>query len=290
MKADELRSAIDSREDVEWDVAEEAVEAESRLGYLPSEGVPPLEEQEALAAQAAAASPPPAPSYPPAVDLRATDRGSMVGPVRDQGSCGSCVAFGSCAAVEGTLRVERGEPGLEVDLSEAHLFYCAAAAQGRTCGGPTGGWFPKAALDVFAQQGVPDEACFPYTPGDQACASCTDWEARATRIAAWQPLHSPPEMKQWLANHGPIVGSMVVYQDFQYYAGGVYRHVSGNQLGGHCVCIVGYDDEAGYWICQNSWGGGWGEGGFFRIAYGECAIDSGALGVEGVRTPTPAAS
>lgn len=286
VEANQLRKAIEQEKDVEWNVSEDAVEAESRLGYLPSRGVPPIEEQESMAAQAVAAPPPSAPSYPPAVDLRSVEGASLVGPIRDQGSCGSCVAFGACAAVEGTLRAERKEPGLEVDLSEADLFYCKAAAQGRTCGGPTGGWYPKAALDVFAEGGgVPDESCFPYTPGDQQCASCSDWQGRATTIAAWQPLHEPAEMKDWLASHGPLVGSMRVYEDFQLYAGGIYSHVTGGSLGGHCICIVGYDDESKHWICQNSWGEGWGEGGFFRIAYGQCGIDSGALGVEGVTPP-----
>jgi hypothetical protein len=66
-------------------------------------------------------------------------------PVKDQGSCGSCIAFGSVATVETTLRVARKNPGLSIDLSEAHLFYCIARAQGRMCssvpmgagGGPT---------------------------------------------------------------------------------------------------------------------------------------------------------
>jgi C1A family cysteine protease len=285
MKAEELKEAIDRTEDVEWRVSEEAIEAEPRLGYLPSRGVPPLEEQEALAAQALSALPPSAPSYPPSVDLRDSEVGRLVGPIRDQGACGSCVAFGACAAVEGTLRAKNEDPNLDVDLSEAHLFYCSAAAEGRTCGGPTGGWYPKAALDVFSQRGVPDEACFPYTAGDQPCTACEDWEGRATTIDSWQPLHTLPEMKDWVATHGPTVGSMVVYEDFQFYAGGVYRHVSGEKLGGHCVCIVGYDDENEYWIGQNSWGSGWGEEGFFRIGYGQCAIDSGMLGVEGVRSP-----
>jgi C1A family cysteine protease len=66
----------------------------------------------------------------------------------------------------------------------------------------------------------------------------------------------------------------VVYQDFFSYRSGVYRHVSGGAAGGHCVEIVGYDDAQGCWICKNSWGANWGEGGFFRIAYGECQIDT----------------
>jgi hypothetical protein len=73
-----------------------------------------------------------------------------------------------------------------------------------------------------------------------------------------------------------------VYNDFFSYTSGVYRHVSGGVAGGHCVCAVGYNDAGGYWICKNSWGTGWGQAGYFNIAYGECGIDSTMWAVEGV--------
>lgn len=64
------------------------------------------------------------------------------------------------------------------------------------------------------------------------------------------------------------------------YKSGVYRHVTGEQLGGHAVKIVGWgsDSEGDYWICANSWGVKWGEEGFFNIAAGDCGIDAGAYG------------
>ena len=31
-------------------------------------------------------------------------------------------------------------------------------------------------------------------------------------------------------------------------------YVAGNYAGGHCVCIIGYDDSAQCWIAKNSWG------------------------------------
>jgi hypothetical protein len=60
---------------------------------------------------------------------------------------------------------------------------------------------------------------------------------------------------------------MNVYDDFMYYSGGVYSHVSGKLDGGHAIEIVGYDDTNQCFIVKNSWGTGWGESGFFQINY-----------------------
>jgi len=67
-----------------------------------------------------------------------------------------------------------------------------------------------------------------------------------------------------------------VYSDFMNYKSGVYQHKSGVLEGGHAIKILGWGTASGlnYWLCANSWGTSWGESGFFRIAYGECGIDS----------------
>lgn len=38
-------------------------------------------------------------------------------------------------------------------------------------------------------------------------------------------------------------------------------------IGQHYVCIVGFDDECGRWLVENSWGSDWGDGGFFGMPY-----------------------
>jgi hypothetical protein len=81
-------------------------------------------------------------------------------------------------------------------------------------------------------------------------------------------------MKAFIAGTGPLTACFTVYEDFYYYTGGVYVHTSGSSVGGHCISIVGYNDEGQYWIAKNSWGTGWGEQGFFQIGYGQCGIDS----------------
>jgi hypothetical protein len=69
--------------------------------------------------------------------------------------------------------------------------------------------------------------------------------------------------------YGPLTTTMDVYADFFYYTSGVYRYSTGAYQGGHAILIVGYDDVNQCFICKNSWGTGWGEGGFFRISYAE---------------------
>jgi C1A family cysteine protease len=105
------------------------------------------------------------------------------------------------------------------------------------------------------------------------------------KITGFQDLTGKPaQIKEWVSTKGPVSSCFVVYDDFFSYRSGVYRHVTGGEAGGHCVSIVGYNDNPGYWICKNSWGTGWGDQGFFCIAYGECAIETwrnhGVAGIE----------
>lgn len=294
MELDALKRAI-AEQGADWVPGEtslsryEISDDMALLGYVPGPQEPSLDKQERLARENLLAfGVPEAPAYPPSHDWRSAAGGNFITDIRDQNPCGSCVAFGTSAVVEGTLRVEQNDPGLASDLSEAYLFYCVARSQGRRCSGrDRGGWWPAAALDALQTDGVPDEACYPYVGQDQNCtALCQDWRSRATKIASWHEITSHDEMKLWLSSHGPLVGTMTVYEDFaRYYTSGIYRYVSGDLGGGHCVAIVGYSEADQFWIGKNSWGTGWGESGFFRIAYGECAIDSSMYAVEGVGLP-----
>jgi C1A family cysteine protease len=262
------------------------------LGFTPGPEDHTIEERESLAlanhkrfmAMAAAAAAPP---YPVALDWRhlpahaPLPAGNYVTPVKNQRTCGSCVAFGTLASFESAIRIHDKSPTKAVDLSEADLFYChAEAEQGRRCSGPSGGWWPDAALTVCQNVGVVDEACFPYTPGDQPCHKCADWKHRLTKIKAWHKMTTPTAMKQWIAQRGPVVTCISVYADFYNYHTGVYHHVSGALQGGHCICCVGYDDAKRYWICKNSWDTTWGDHGFVNIAYGQVGVDAAMWALE----------
>jgi C1A family cysteine protease len=262
------------------------------LGFVPGPNELSLKNREDLAKihrqasetamMALAAAPP---SHPPGYDLRSVGNQNFITSVKNQGGCGSCVAFGSIAAIEGTSQVGSNNANSGIDLSEAQLFYCYGGQAGRVCGynqEPNSGWWPAAALDA-SKSGLCTEACFPYTDQDQNCNGlCAQWQNGAFKITGWHALNSQNDMKDWISTRGPLITTMSVYEDFFSYTSGIYHYVSGALEGGHCICAVGYDDANDFWICKNSWTANWGEGGFFRIGYGECGIDATMYAVEGV--------
>ena len=242
-------------------------------------------------------------AYPTSYDLRDVDGQNFITSVKDQEYCGSCVAFGVCAAVEGTIQILNNDPSLNPDFSEAHLFYCLGGNNGRTCGNtigdpptmePNGGWWPGGALSEFQSTGVVHEWCFAYespaSPFEPTlpCSLCQDWESNVTKIQGWTVLSVIDEMKAWISSgNGPLVAAFTVYQDFMDYFGtnnspdAIYRKSAnpGALLGGHCICVIGYNDDEQCWICKNSWGPFWAASGFFKIGYGEVGIDSYMWGV-----------
>lgn len=260
------------------------------LGYVPGGNEPSLKEKEAAAKSnlqnylAMLESNKDAFSAPASFDLRNVNGKNFITPVKNQGGCGSCVAFGVVATVEGTLRKLKNNANYSVDFSEAHLFYCHARSEGRRCGGSNGGWWVPPAMRAFKDKGVTDEAHYPYTSGDQNCTGLlSGWQDATRKITGFRKLTSISSMKDWISTKGPLTACYTVYSDFFGYRSGVYRKTSGaSARGGHCVCIVGYNDAGNYWICKNSWGSGWGDGGYFKIAYGEVGIDNEVWGVEGV--------
>ena len=107
-----------------------------------------------------AASLPPASAFPPELDWRA--RGAVT-PVKQQGECGSCWAFGSTATVESHLAIASG---VLTALSPQQLVACAPNDD--DCGGYGGcaGSVPELAFGYVAgAPGLASEWWIPYVSG-----------------------------------------------------------------------------------------------------------------------------
>lgn len=205
---------------------------------------------------------------PQRLDWRNKDGLNWVSPILDQANCGSCVAFATIATLETQYKIATGFAAFNIKLSPQHVFSCG----GGSC---DYGWFPEVAARYLKRAGVPDEACMPYLSGatgqDLSCNStCADAAQRSVRLSSYStPTRRAANLdavKQALQS-GPLVTTLSVYEDFAFYGGGIYRHVSGSHLGGHAVSLIGYDDTERAFIIRNSWGVNWGESGFGRVSY-----------------------
>ncbi len=204
------------------------------------------------------------------LDWRDKDGKNWVSPMLNQANCGSCVAFAAIGVMETQYNISSLLPGLNMRLSTQNLFACG----GGYC---DFGWWPSSAAQHLMSDGVVDEACAPYTSGatgkDVACSKvCADHKQRTFKIADYssptRSLTNSASVKKAL-EHGPLMTTMSVYADFLGYSEGVYKHHSGEQLGGHAVSIVGFDDTKQAYIIRNSWGEDWGMKGFAYIAYSD---------------------
>jgi C1A family cysteine protease len=192
-----------------------------------------------------------------------------VTPVRNQGNCGSCWAFATTAALESYLLIRNN--GLTPDLTNLAEQILVSCSRAGSCGG---GYIDRAS-NFIRDTGLPEESCYPYTATNGNCRkACNDWRSNTDWIDSWfyvaTTLPTADAIKNALYANGPLVTTMDVYSDFFDYTSGIYSYVHGSYQGGHAILIVGYDDEeGGYFIVKNSWGTGWGEGGFFKIAYSQ---------------------
>jgi hypothetical protein len=199
---------------------------------------------------------------PATLDWRNVNGRDFTTPVRDQGTCGGCWVFAATAISESKFEIELDNPDLNPDLSEQHIISCGQA------GSCAQGGLPEDAMAFMEATGITDEAYYPFTATDTACSVGGGWGGPLHKVSEWSYITSGSG-QDVLASNGPITFGFEVYEDFYHYDGGIYNHVLGPFEGLHAMALVGYDDEGQYWIAKNSWGPGWGEGGYVRISFSE---------------------
>jgi cathepsin F len=177
--------------------------------------------------------------------------------VKDQGQCGSCWAFSATEAIESFAQI-RGRYSLYT-LSPQQIVSCDT-----TDGGCKGGWPYNAYNYIKNAGGMERETDYPYTSGHGVNGACKyDGSKAVVKVAGYVSVTKGEPALQTALNLGPV-SVCVAASAFQTYRGGILATCPGNV--DHCVQAVGYEDT--YWLLRNSWGGGWGEQGFIRVARG----------------------
>ncbi|KAI4324847.1 hypothetical protein MLD38_030299 [Melastoma candidum] len=208
---------------------------------------------------------------PSTVDWRA--RGA-VNPVKDQGSCGSCWAFSTIAAVEGINQIVTGEL---ISLSEQELVDCDRSYDS----GCNGGLMDYAFQFIIENGGIDTEKDYPYKGVDGTC-DLKRVNSKVVSIDGFEdvPPFNERALKKAVAHQPVSVAIEASGREFQLYHSGVFTGKCGTALD-HGVIVVGYGREHGhdYWLVRNSWGSGWGENGYIKMErsiannyFGKCGI------------------
>lgn len=154
--------------------------------------------------------------------------------------------------------------GKLVSLTEQNLVDCS-----RENGGCKGGNMGSAFEFIKEEGGINTEDSYPYEARDGPCRY--DKKNIGATVAAHKFIQKGNEndLMKAVASIGPISVAIVVTDKFIGYHSGVFYDATciGKKLS-HAVLVVGYGTENGhdYWLVKNSWGTGWGEKGYVKMA------------------------
>jgi len=196
---------------------------------------------------------------PASIDLR-----SGMPPVYNQGSLGSCTANALCAIVQ------YDKPSLQG--SRLFLYYNERVLINSV--NFDSGAYLHDGVRTLSTFGVCSETSWPYVISQYTVRPpdpCYQ-EALNTRIRSAQNIRNDlNSMKLSLYNNEPFVVGILVYQSFMTTrSNGMVPMPNPSRerlMGGHAIVCCGYDDKRQVWIMRNSWGTGWGDGGYFYLPY-----------------------
>ena len=204
-----------------------------------------------------------------------------VGPVKDQGRCGSCWAFSATGTVESSVSIATGAaPG---NYSEQQLVSCSSAYGNLGC---SGGWYYWAwdYLEV-PSQAQNYGASYPYTSGAAGVTGDCDTklasEGHITVASYVQVGTTNDDIKAALVIKPVSVAIDAAKPAFQSYTSGVLTAGCGVRLD-HAVIAVGYGTDAvggAYFLVRNSWGSSWGDNGYVKIGQSPTGDAPGICGI-----------
>jgi C1A family cysteine protease len=203
-------------------------------------------------------------SIPDKVDLR-----PYCSRVEDQGNLGSCTAN----ALAGNLEFLEDKAGLPFyDISRLFIYYNERKIEGDTK--EDNGAQLRDGIKSLVRWGYCSEGRVPYdiTKFSRKPSCIAYSEAAKHKISSYASIRTMDEMRHCLADGYPFVFGFDVFESFEsdeVAKTGIVPmpKIDEQQLGGHAVCAVGYDQTKEIFIVRNSWSDKWGDKGYCYMPY-----------------------
>lgn len=208
-------------------------------------------------------------TFPDKFDLRTTNK---LTPVKNQGKNGSCWAFATYSSLESWLM-----PNEEWDFSENHMKNTHGFDHGHDAGGNR--TMSTAYLARWSGPVLEIDDEFKEDDGNSPEVLPIQKQVKDVLFLPARTNGLDNDYIKWaLMNHGAVQSS---YYDSKIYFNSEtnsYYHYKDEETN-HAIAIVGWDDNYdksnfgetppgnGAFIVKNSWGGNWGDNGYFYISY-----------------------
>lgn len=200
-------------------------------------------------------------------------------PVRDQGSCGDCWAFASMGSMESVLKPVEDRDFSENNLKNKHGFDWGH------CDGGNG----DMSTAYFARRDGPvNESDDPYNVSSNVSPGGLFTQKILTKAVIIPPRTGSLDndaIKQAIMDYGAVQSSYYSSSSTSYYrAATASYYYNGASSSNHAIVLVGWDDNYdksnfattppgnGAFLVRNSWGSGWGQGGYFYLSYYDSKI------------------
>ena len=125
-------------------------------------------------------------------------------------------------------------------------------------------------MKVLKNHGTCRERFWPYRPHQQdRPKSGAREDAKRFREKSYARILNLNELKLSLFSKGPCVCGVEVFKGMMNTKTGLVPMPKRGEspLGGHAVCLIGYDDRRALGKFKNSWGGAWGAKGYGWLPY-----------------------
>lgn len=186
--------------------------------------------------------------------------------VKNQGSINSCAAHSSSSVLEWFNTKETGEYR---KLSVGFIYGMQGVAFNRL----GEGMYLRDVCKIIQQYGdcLNDTMSFNiempecYNRLNENLNEDVYNEAAICRVESYARCNTDQAIKYALMKYSPVLGSIKWYNKYQISKDGVITFDKTSKNGYHAVMVYGFNDKG--WLCQNSWGKLWGNGGRFILPY-----------------------